>query len=57
MGEDPNCCKKAGAEQSICSSVSVNGIEKSSMQLQLAPNMAGADRGNVEEQFFECCQL
>jgi len=40
----------------ISASVSVNGIEKSSMQLQFEPVIDGADVGAVE-QTFACCQL
>jgi hypothetical protein len=35
----------------------VNGMEKSSMQLQLALCTVGEEGGNVLVQAFACCQL
>jgi hypothetical protein len=56
MGEEPKSCKSFGAEQIICSFVSVNGIEKSSMQLQLEL-FKEEDGDDSVPQIMVCCQL
>jgi hypothetical protein len=35
----------------------MNGIEKSSMQLQFVLSTVGEESGNVVLEVFECCQL